>query len=265
MPKAGLQRLYRSYASRQSGRRVVARVEGVTYDLDLDEMIDSALYFEGSWEIETRDTLASILRPGMVALDVGANMGYYTLLFARLLGDNGLVVAFEPTAWACAKLLRNIELNGFTNIKVEKLALSDKSGTRQVAPDERAFRASWAFSGAPARSATESVAFQTLDSYMHATDMATVDFIKIDVDGYEYRVVNGALETIRAHRPVVLIEIGGETMGQLGDSRQDLVALLDQLGYAFFTPDRQRRFSGVAELLGWLPYPGANVLCIPRE
>lgn len=264
VPRFGLYRLYRAYVARQGARTVVATLNGITYELDLNEMIDSTLYFEGAWEPKATSRIATLVRPGMTVLDVGANMGYFTLTFAKLVGETGKVVAFEPTAWAGAKLRRNMVLNRFTNIVVEKLALSDTPTTREIAASERAFKASWAFSGDEHRGA-ERVRFLPLDTYVREAELDGVDFIKIDVDGYEYRVVLGATETLRNHRPTVLIEIGGVTMDVVGDQPADLVALLTALGYNFLTEDSRRSFPGGAELLEWIPYQGANVLCVPTE
>jgi FkbM family methyltransferase len=264
VPRLGLERAYRAYVSRQRTRTIVTTLDGITYELDLNEMIDSTLYFEGVWERRATFTIATLLRPGMTVLDVGANMGYFTLTFAKLVGETGKVVAFEPTAWAVAKLRRNIDLNRFANIEVEKMALSDAPANREITASERAFKASWTFSG-DQRPGTERVRFLPLDTFVRETGLAAVDFVKIDVDGNEYRVILGARETLRTHRPIMLLEIGRMTMDVVEDRPEDLVALLTGLGYSFFTEDSRYSFSGGAELLEWIPYQGANILCVPKE
>ena len=183
-----LYRLYRVYVSRQSNRVVDAEIDGVRYRLDLGENIDSTIYFRGAWEPAATMAVKRIVRPGMTVFDVGANIGYFSLLFAQLVGDSGSVIAFEPTTWAFEKLSANIALNAFRNVSAERLALSDVAHSREARSEQTAFRASWPVSGPVARRDPEVVTFVPLDSYVAQLDIKHVDLIKIDVDGYELRV-----------------------------------------------------------------------------
>lgn len=262
--KRPLYAAYRAYVRSHRGRRVVARIDGLTYELDLGEDIDSTIYFRGAWEPEALGTIREIVRPGMTVLDIGANMGYFTLVFSQLVGDGGHVVAFEPIVWALEKLRRNAELNRLVNVAIEPLALSDARGERDVPADFGAFRASWTTPGGSARSGTERVRFDTLDAYVDRVGLSELHFVKIDVDGYELRVVRGAERTLRRHRPNMMIEIGRSTMPLIGDDPRDLAYLLADLGYGFETQDRGTRFATADELLDWLPAPAANIYCEPR-
>jgi hypothetical protein len=105
---------------------VVREVNGIKYDLDLRQMIDSSLYYSGSIEPHAERTIASIVKPGMIAIDVGANIGCHTFPLARLVGPEGQVLAVEPTSAAFAKLQRNLSLNSFSNIKLIRAGLTDQ-------------------------------------------------------------------------------------------------------------------------------------------
>jgi FkbM family methyltransferase len=236
-------------------------IDGIRYRLDLSETIDSTIYYRASWEPGATSSVRDFLRPGMTAVDVGANIGYFTLLFAQLVGPAGAVIAFEPTTWAFDKLSRNIALNAFPNIVAEQMALSDLPGERETRSDQTAFRASWPVSGTQGRRHPELVRFIPLDLYVRRSGIQNVDLLKIDVDGYELRVVKGAQVTLRTHRPDLLIEIGRAPMREVGDRSEELVELLTELGYSFFTEDRRRTFSSGGEMLAWIPEQGANVWC----
>jgi FkbM family methyltransferase len=260
--KHQLGKLFRAYASGRTNRTVQTTIEGITYQLDLNETIDSTLFYRGSWEPDATATMRQLIQPGMTVFDVGANVGYFTLLFARLVGETGTIVAFEPTTWAIRKLRRNMSLNDFRNIVAEQLALSDTAGEVETSSMQTAFRASWPLTDSRER-APEAVTLLPLDSYVRRANIERVDFIKVDVDGYEHRVVQGAAETLRAHQPHMMLEIGREAMSELGDRSEDLVELLSSLGYSFLTEDRQRAFADGDEMLNWIPSQGANIYCRP--
>jgi tRNA G37 N-methylase Trm5 len=94
----------------QSDRTVVAR-DGITYDLDLAQGIDFAIFLGNIYERQTKSALRKLVSPGSLVLDIGANIGAHTLHLAQLVGPGGRVMAFEPTDFAFRKLGRNLELN----------------------------------------------------------------------------------------------------------------------------------------------------------
>lgn len=169
---------------------------------------------------------------------------------------NGQVIAFEPMGWARRKLLRNIELNRFRNISVEAVALSDQSGR-----DDVRFRSNWPLDGKhqPEANIVESIEFETLDSYTWRTGLA-VDLMKLDVDGYEQRVLNGGLEQIRRSKPIIVMEVERE-------NADDLVALLGGEGYLPHHPGDGEPISSLSETISSLPsgHSSVNVAFLPGE
>ena len=123
-------------------RRVRATIQGSTFELDLGEMIDVALYLE-QYELDVSAALERHSAPGMTVLDIGANIGAHTLALARLVTRTGAVYAFEPTDFAFEKLTRNVSLNEVPQIRTIKAALSDHNAERQ----EISYRSSWRTSG----------------------------------------------------------------------------------------------------------------------
>lgn len=216
---------------RDRRRVVVKTIEGITYELHLKEFIDSDIYYYGCFEEDTTRAIKSIVRSGMTALDIGANIGAHTLAMAKKVGPEGKVIAFEPMAWAQKKLRTNIELNSFTNIVVEKIALSNKAN---IGP--AGFRTSWDKYESTSDGVVpeKAVAFDRLDNYVENHNLSTVDFIKLDVDGFEYKVLEGAVETLKRFKPTLSMELGNYTLEQQGDTLEALTTLLDSLGYKFF-------------------------------
>src|SRR5262249_23682949 len=154
--------------------------------------------FQGSFEPETSATLMRLAAPGMTVLDIGANIGWHTCRLAKRV-EHGKVIAFEPMSWARERLLRNLQLNGMANVIVEDIALSDSNEGRCSLH----FRCSWQLNPMGQRSVEnpqslqpEAVDVMTLDSYIRNQSIGRVDLIKLDVDGYELRVLSGARETL---------------------------------------------------------------------
>lgn len=211
-------------------RSVLHEINGIRFDLDLHEVIDASLYYSGTFEAHAEKAIAASVAPGMVAIDVGANIGYHTLPLAKLVGPEGRVLAIEPTTRAFTRLTRNAELNEFTNISFVKVGLGDK----EQGPTEIAFQSSYRLDGA-AQDVCETVTLTTLDAVVREQQLARVDFIKIDVDGFEGKVFRGAAETLRRFKPRILFEITPSAMKQNGDDPLTLLHELRDLGYSFET------------------------------
>lgn len=240
--------LYYAYLN-VAGRRIQANVGGINYDLDLYELIDSTIYFEGVWEPETTKVIRKLASKGLTAIDVGANMGYYTLLMAQAIGAGGMVIAFEPMTPAYARLQRNHRLNNLNNVVLERKALSDFNGERLVV-----FPTSWRLDLQQKPLPPETVAYTTLDSYIlsHSALLRHVDLIKLDVDGNEYSVLAGAIATIKQFTPRIILEVNVDSI--------DVLDLLKTLGYRFSSIGSLQEYDTPEELLRCLPTePGKTV------
>lgn len=250
--------LYHLYMGRKRGRTVVAKVDGVTWELDLNQQIDAGIYFRGAFEMDTAAALGKLVKPGFVILDIGANIGAHALPMARLAGPEGHVHAFEPMSWARGKLQRNLSLNpALRNVTVHPLALSDADRTEAVT-----FSCSWPMSGVgegelhpfhKGQSMTETVRLARLDGYAADKGITRVDLVKLDVDGFEYKVVQGGRETLARHRPVIVMELGAYTLAEIGDDVRDLVGALTDLGYRFYRESDFRPFEDVDAMIASIP------------
>jgi FkbM family methyltransferase len=207
------------------GRRVVRRVEGMTFDLDLGEMIDVGLFLQ-QYERDVVAVVERVTEPGWTVLDIGANIGAHTLRLSRLVGTTGRVFAFEPMDYAFSKLSRNLLLNEAGNTRAFKLALSDHNA--DACPVD--FRSSWATSGERRRE-TSSVDLRKLDDWFLEHRLSRLDLIKLDVDGHEWQVLKGGLMSIERYRPILLIEAGA---WHFASRETNPLELLASLGYRFW-------------------------------
>jgi len=144
------------------------------------------------YEQATTKLFRQLIQPGMVVVDVGANVGYFTLLAAELAGSSGTVYAFEPEPNNYALLKKNIQLNSYSNIQPIETAVSNERGSTQLylsAMDN----GSHSIYGMAARGVTEThlVATTTLDAFLEGEGWPKVDLVKIDVEGAEIRVLDG--------------------------------------------------------------------------
>jgi len=235
--------IYGTYAALVRGRRATTTIDGVTLDLDLSEVIDLSLYLQ-QYEPDVTNAINSYTRPGMIVLDIGANIGAHTLRFAKIVGRGGRVIAFEPTDFAFAKLRRNLALNDFPQVSPVQVALSDE----ELPPQDVNFRASWQTDGSRKDGITR-VAFERLDDRLERMGIGRVDLIKIDVDGNEFRLMVGGRRMIERDRPLMLMEAVGP---HFDDDSRNPYRILRDIGYRFWLLKGGREVT-VEEMRDMLP------------
>jgi len=164
-------------------------------------------YFEGGGEPEVQEALQQHLRPGMTFYDIGANIGFFTLLGARLVGKEGQVTAFEADPEIAARLREHVERNAFGWITVEEKAVWSEGGTVSFArtdparsPDRGLGHVVSAGDGT-----TISVSGVSLDDYTRTH--TPPDFLKCDVEGAEVEVFRGSQRLLNEKRPGIICEM----------------------------------------------------------
>lgn len=241
---------------------VTVVVNGVRLELDLREVIDSSLYYSGSFEPLAEKIIAEITRSGMVAIDVGANIGYHTFALAQHVGPSGLVIAVEPTSYAFEKLERNLALNDFQNVRLFRVGLSDKD----YGETEVRFQSSYRLDGKH-ETRSERVQIITLDSLIREQGLTRVDFIKIDVDGLEGKIFAGAQELLKRFRPWIFFEFSPSGIRSNGSDPKDLLRMLWDLEYTIQTDTGQALSADASSVYrSILPGTGLiNLLAIPKN
>ena len=173
----------------------------------------------------------AFLRPGSVVIDAGANLGEWTVPFARAVGGTGRVLAIEPAPRSAAALEMTLAVNALRHAEVIRCAVGDHEGragfavpvVTSVETDTGTARIGSAVAGQEGLC----VPLRTLDSLMIERGLDRLDLVKIDVEGYERKVLDGAEAALDRFRPVLVIETGHETEGD----RAAIHHRLDGLGY----------------------------------
>ena len=209
--------------------------EGVRIQYTPQGNISRDLYL-GQFEHDVIGFLSHYLKPGMIVFDVGANIGVYSLLSAKYVGEHGAVHAFEPTPETFAHLCTNVELNGFMHICLNQLAVAEKSGMSMLYLYEQNGMNSLAaqdWTGKPLGQVM--VKTISLDEYVSAKDLPRVDLLKIDVEGAELSVLKGAYGLLsEANPPVVVCEFADKTTANFGYKAISIRDFLETIGYRFY-------------------------------
>jgi FkbM family methyltransferase len=200
------------------------------------------------------------VRAGGVTLDIGANMGWTARLMSHLVGAHGTVHAFEPIPSAYDNLLLNVERAALKNIVVYPLAASDRCGTTQLFLSSRDVTALATMR--PPNISKAGVAHEvdvvTIDSLLDR--FPRVSFVKIDVEGAEFRVLAGMEQLIARDHPILAVELSDSWLRTLGRSAEQLMEFLRGYEYEVF-----RLNDGRYDKVTSPPAEQVDVLCLPAH
>jgi FkbM family methyltransferase len=209
----------------------------IKINLYFDSVLCRLIYCD-NFEWRERQFLNDYLRSGDIFVDIGANIGLFTLIASSRVGDNGKVYSLEPCLKTFQQLVRNVELNRMNNVKCTQMALSDCSGQIQMnlALDGYDAWNSMALPIAGSSFSTEMVSAVTWDDFVRDHNLrGRVTLMKIDVEGWESRVLSGGTETFkRPDAPVLQVEFTDQASQSAGTSCQALYRQLEELGYQMY-------------------------------
>jgi FkbM family methyltransferase len=202
---------------------------------------------DGGYEVGGGATryLKTMLKSGMVFLDVGANVGYYSLVAARRVGEGGLVHSFEPVTAQFTQLCANIERNRLRNIVANRKIVANHTGALQIHVGPRSNSGQASVLDLALGAGTETVESVTLDDYVASQARPHVDVIKVDVEGYEWFVLTGASVVLREHKPLLMIEVRSQLLQYSGVTRDKLFSSLAAFGYEPFEILKNGRLSAL--------------------
>jgi len=205
-------------------------------------------YSAGTYEEYLTNLVSRTLQPAMTAVDVGALVGYYTLIFAKLVGRQGHVFAFEPEPVSFGYLQRNIELNSFVNIEATPAAVADCSGNRLFIPS--CTRSIGPIGGTLATQQDNpkegiNVPIISLDDFFSSCGWPRIDLVKIDVDGAEPLVLKGMNELNNRNPHLQLVmEIDPNWMHQQGNTYRHFIDMLLRMDFkAGYIAEQNSHFS----------------------
>ena len=222
---------------------------GFAIDLDVADYVQRRIYYDCHERSETA-VISRLLRPGDIAVDVGANIGYFTLLAAAKVGETGRVHAFEPVPANFAALEHNVRLNGFQNVILHDSALGASNGTILLGSTEadggHLTSGSYTQDG-PCHQVA--VPVRRLDDCLPAAPPPRhLRLVKIDVEGGEAQVLHGFRRTLAATPPdAIVMEVNIPLLERAGSTPDALLAPLRDAGYSVLAPSllgRRRPLAG---------------------
>ncbi len=226
------------------------------------DSILSKLIYNG-FEKKERDYVMSQLNNGDIFVDVGSNIGLFSLPASIKVGDTGRVICFEPAPTTFNRLLENININKFHNLDIRNLGLSDKQGELQFHLYNDGYDA-WNSFAADKNLQSDvaiSVRTSTLDHELSDIDKSRIKLIKIDVEGWEKFVLHGGKEFFTNYDPIVLIEFTDTNTFNAGYSIYELYDIMINWGYTWYRLGENNELEKETKQFR---YPYVNLIAIKK-
>ena len=229
-------------------------------------LIDWNVFFFGQYEKETNDVLFEYIKPGQVVVEAGANNGTETVLLSRLVGSQGKILAFEPIEHIHKALQLNLSINHCDNVVAEKMALGENKQLIYFNVFPESFCNQGMASRYDDRSAKHKVEVQqtSLDSWAKDHHVSAVDFIKMDIQGAEIQLLEGARNIIQSSQPIIFTEAADNLL-----SIAQLFQLLVDFGYDVYLihSNGQLQLMSIDALKrgNWLAKPAKNLTLQPNR
>ena len=261
--------LLRFWQQRMLKRSVIARIDDAyLMHVDAQSFIERDLLLFGAFERELHDFIASTLREGAVFMDVGANVGCYSMQAATLVGPTGRIISFEPSPPVFERLRQNVDLNAFSNISLCACALGGASARRLLYVES----GNQGYSNAIAslhpsdwhgsRDNAREIQVTTMDEWFQESGLPRLDLVKIDVEGAEFEVLEGARQTLTTHQPTIAMEVCEHTYTAAGRHPAMLTGFFDALKYR---TDRLEKNGGLVEWAGSGDFGTFTLIASPRK
>ena len=194
------------------------------------------LLTNGVWEPNTSEVFYNSIQPGQVVIDIGANIGYHSILAGKLVGPSGKVLAFEPDPYSFELLSKNLFMNGLEGIVIPiNKAAGEANSLKRLFLSEENSGDHHLFDSKDGRSSIE-VECVRLDDYLlknFAPLVQKISAVKIDIQGYEAKACQGMTGLFSKNSPTLFIEYEPGTLTSAGSSASELLLLLEKSGYVF--------------------------------
>jgi len=188
------------------------------------------IYYLGTFESYCLPFLRTCAGKGGTVVDVGANIGFYTLESAIAVGSRGRVISIEAAPRHLESLRQNLELNNMKNVSVVGAAVGDAVGQATLTLP-RGDNLGMFTLGEVEGEETYSVTINTIDDLLEKQGVQSVSLVKMDIEGSEFRALRGAAKTFQKFRPSLLIELNDLALRRCGSSSQAVRDLLKEMGY----------------------------------
>ncbi len=226
--------------SKKSSSQVQKMLTGFRLQLDLQDRMQAVMFIKRCHEPETEIVFKEMAKTSKVFLDVGANIGYFSFLVKQM-SPQSKVYSFEPLPQNILAYEKNRELNNFSSMFLQEVCVADKHGETEflIPPSEESGWGRMAhrelFSGEKIKRSVV-----TLDEFCEQHQLSAVDFIKIDVEGYEFKVLQGATKIIESQRPRICIELNEPCLLDTGTSSEEIFRFFKTRNYHMFALDAKK-------------------------
>ena len=221
---------------------------GIRFSLDISDYMQYCLYF--GIKTEPRERLYSLVEEGTTIIDVGTNIGETLLNFA-LLNKRGVNIGFEPVPFLFERAKENIRLNRAENIVLLNLALSNDNSTLFFNyVNNNNSGGIFLTSETTMESASSRVQSIRLDDYVACNNTKNISLIKIDVEGFEMKVLQGAIQTIKKHKPTLFLELDNNLLRKQQSNARELIDFIKSFDYEIFKAENGRVITENEELAG---------------
>lgn len=231
--------------------------DGLRYKLYLNNYDDYMLYF--NVDFEDHNAIYREIKDGMTVFDVGTNMAEILMNMSKR-NPNGINYGFEPIPFTFEKAHNNISANNITNIVLSNIALSDKEEMLSVLSMPVNHSGGVRLTK-ESKNHTVQVRAMSLDSFVIEKNIKNLDFIKIDVEGFEYHVLNGSTATLMRYKPTIFLEVNDKYLQQQGFSAQLIFDFLKKLGYEITAVQR----GVIIDNDFIIPNKQFDILCKPKN
>lgn len=235
---------------------VIQLQDGVRLLVDSNQPAERWLLFSGNYQPALTHILQQHTPPGGCCLDIGANLGFYTVKLARWVGAAGRVAAFEPNPAMLDRIERNVALNQFAQVEVVNAAIHHQSGHIE-----------FYISSSPGKSSVNPIVNAvtktivpalTIDEYMAAQDWPRLDVIKMDIEGNDCNALSGARDTLARFRPLLVFEYKRTTPPQVAQAAFTLLASLEYQVWSLSSQGERLRFDWQTSELAQ-----TDIVCVP--
>jgi len=210
------------------------QADGFRIYVDLQDEFVGAAIAKGVYEPHVTAAIRRVLRPGDTFVDLGVNVGYFSLLAASLVGRAGNVIGFEARPDNASLARQSARENGFENITIHSLAVAEKEKVlKMLAPNHTSLSVVVDASRADCQSGFVEIRAVAVDDMLEG--VADVDVIKMDIDGGEFQAVQGMIATLRRWKPILFFEFCPFTLDEYGQTKpEELIREIQSLGYQIF-------------------------------
>jgi len=206
----------------------------------LDPLDNLRLSINEIYEEYETEVIKNIIKKGDVVLDLGANIGYYTLIFAKLVGDKGKVFAFEPEPNNFNLLKKNVELNGYKNVVLIPKAISSKTGKNKLYISDENTGSHTIIETEKNRKYIE-IDSVCLDDYFVGFDRK-INFIKMDVEGYEGEAIRGMTSILQKNEQIgILMEFAPYLIEEFGMKPEEYISLFNDPNWKTYVLNRRKK------------------------